>query len=727
MTLKNRFQNLSAINALYRLAINLFFILNAYLIAGERPLIKAHFTDETIVIDGELNENTWLKIDPEDKFTQRLPNDGSEPSEFSEMKIAYNAEFLYFGFVFYDKNPELIRATILNRGGWLHRDDKVEIALDTYYDRRNAYLFEINPLGTQDDALITDERRPSGDDWAWDGVYFSQGKITDQGWVMEVAIPWTTLSFPEDEELKMGLAVKRYINRKNESVIWPHIGLEYASDIYQVSQYGTLTGLKHLKQGKNLKIKPFVLGGTQTEQEGERPIHSTIKTAGVNLYYGLKSNLTLNLTYNTDFAQVEADNVKINLSRFDLFYPEKREFFLERSKLFAFGSPREAELFFSRNIGHTQDVLGGGRLYGQAGRFSVGVLNIHTRGDGDELGTSYSVFRLRTDILTRSSIGAIATNVSTGGETNSALGLDGQMRFWGSSSVNGWIAGLTDSALKHSVFSGNVNLGLRNDRYFLDLGYTNIEQGFTPKLGFVRRTDIIRKSARLGFTPRIGSGDNLIRQLRFHIGGKTYNNQEGLLINSTIEGEISAVLESRDRLGIALSQEMDHLEESFFLKPEVEIVKGRYVDRRLKIYGRSSQNRRIFGNIQLDSGDFYSGSRIGVRGSLGMQFSNHLTIYGNLERSKVDLPMDHGQFTAQVFGLTVEAALNRQWFGKAFIQYDNFSNIIQAYWRINWIHTPGSDLFIVFNSSYLLKDESSFNPHLQNQAKVIKLTYLFQL
>ena len=200
-------------------------LLNYNVFGQSRPEVSAKRSNEPIKIDGELDEKDWQLVKPITEFVQRLPQDGAKPSEKSEMRILYDDNYLYFGFTFFDSEPEKVRATILNRGGWIHRDDKLEIALDTYLDRRNAYLFEMNPLGTQDDALISDENKPSLDEWAWDGVYISEGRVTNYGWVLEVAIPWNTLRFPSEDELTMGLAVKRYINRKNESVMWPHIGL----------------------------------------------------------------------------------------------------------------------------------------------------------------------------------------------------------------------------------------------------------------------------------------------------------------------------------------------------------------------------------------------------------------------------------------------------------------------------------------------------------------------
>ncbi len=292
-----------------------------------RPEVVAVRTDQLIEIDGSLDEDVWRSIVPVTEFVQRLPQDGAQPSEKSEMRILYNDNYLYFGFTFFDSDPEKVRATILNRGGWIHRDDKLEIALDTYLDRRNAYLFEMNPLGTQDDALISDENKPSTDEWAWDGVYISEGRVTNFGWVLEVAIPWNTLRFPNKDDLTMGLAVKRYINRKNESVMWPHIGLEYSSDVYQVSQYANLTGLKNIKRGNDIKIKPFGITGSQKQIIDNENLSDDLGTAGIDLYYGLRSDLTLNLTYNTDFAQVEADNAQINNCSL-LETQNKQKFFL---------------------------------------------------------------------------------------------------------------------------------------------------------------------------------------------------------------------------------------------------------------------------------------------------------------------------------------------------------------------------------------------------------------
>ena len=693
------------------------------IVAQDRPEVVATRTELTIKVDGLLDEPVWATIKPITEFVQRLPLDGGEPTEKSEMRVAFNNNFIYFGFTFFDSEPEKVRATILNRGGWIHRDDKLEIALDTYHDRRNAYLFEMNPLGTQDDALITDENRPGLDEWAWDGVYISEGNVTDFGWVLEVAIPWTTLRFPNKDELTMGLAIKRYINRKNESVIWPHIGLEYSSDIYQVSQYANLKGLKNIKRGKDIKIKPFAIGGTQNQITDEKTVNDNIGNGGFDIYYGLKSNLTLNLTYNTDFAQVEADNAQINLTRFNLFYPEKREFFLTRSKLFAFGNSRQTEVFFSRKIGLNQDVVGGARLFGQIGKTSVGALNIHTRADGDLPATHYNAIRLRKDVRDRTTVGAIITDVSSKGVRNSVYGIDGQMRFWGNSSVSAWYSQVDDTSLVGPSAASMIKLDLRNDRYFLTTGQHRVDEDFRPGLGFVQRQDMIGTGIIAGFTPRVGDGDELIRQWRFTIYARDVQNHAGIHETSVLNGGIEAILETRDKIGLKVIQNKEKLTAGFTLGNGVEIQKGNYRDRKISFSARTNQSRGVWGNFALSKGDYFGGNKTSMSGSIGKQFSNHFTLYGSANQNIVSMPSQE-EFTANIYGITAEVALNRKWFGKALIQYDNFSEQLQLYCRINWIHTPGSDLFIVLNQRY---DMAGSKSSLVQGTQVVKLTYLFQI
>ncbi len=323
--------------------------------SSDDEAIVAVFASTPPAIDGILDDAVWRAAVPATDFRQRNPVDGATPSESSELRVAFDATNIYFGLTLNDSEPDKILARILHREGRIDLDDRVIIALDSFDDDRSAYIFELNALGTQGDAFITDERLVFSD-WNWEGVYRSQGRITDAGWELEVAIPFTTIRFTDAAAPRMGLAVYRSIRRKNEEVIWPHISQQYRSGIFQVSQYAALEGLQNLQRGRNFEVKPYgVIGGQTIEPEGS----DFLRDAGVDMKIGLTSGLTLDLTYNTDFAQVEADNVRINLTRFGLFFPEKREFFVERANLFTFGDQRSTEVFFSRRIGLENDILGG--------------------------------------------------------------------------------------------------------------------------------------------------------------------------------------------------------------------------------------------------------------------------------------------------------------------------------------------------------------------------------
>ena len=377
-------------------------------------------------VDGVLDEPFWAGIPPVTGFRQRDPVDGAPASERTEVRIAYDRDALYFGFTFFDSEPHRINRVILDRGGRISKDDRVVIALDTYLDRRNGYIFEVGALGTQDDALFTDESldRP---DWNWDGVFTTETTVNAEGWVLEIAIPFTTIRFADVEEPVMGIAFQRSIRRKNENVFWPHIGQDFVGGIAQASQYATLTGLKDVRRGHRLEVKPFATLGGQA-LAGEPDVERQSE-AGLDLKYGLTSNLTLDLTWNTDFAQVETDNVQINLTRFDLFFPEKREFFLERAGLFEFGTRGETAVFFSRRVGLEGDIQGGARLTGQAGPISIGALALRTGGTLDSDSATggsgvpaawNSVLRLQANLRERTTAGVIATSLDRAGGVRTA-------------------------------------------------------------------------------------------------------------------------------------------------------------------------------------------------------------------------------------------------------------------------------------------------------------------
>ncbi|HMB91195.1 MAG TPA: DUF5916 domain-containing protein [Rhodothermales bacterium] len=705
--------------------------------------ITAVFVEEAPHIDGHLDDAVWQSIEPVTDFIQVWPEDGSPATEPSEVRIAYDRDNLYFAFQFYDRDPQLIRAKNLERGGRNDRDDHAYIGLDTFQDGRNAYLFEMNALGTQDDATITDEGLTI-DSFSWDAVFRSETVIDDDGWSMEVSIPFRQLRFPEGDEIDFGLMLSRMINRKNERVMWPPIGLEYGSPfsvIAAVSQYGKLTGLKNIRRGKNIEIKPYVITGVQEirpDLQFEETESEFTRDLGVDVKYGITSNLTLDMTVNTDFAQVEADNVQLNLSRFSLFFPEKREFFLERSGLFEHGNARSTQTFFSRRIGLTNQILAGARLTGQVGRFSVGLLNIET---GEEMrdvfgsqSANNAVARVRTNLFPRATAGAIFTNLQQDGSYNRALGVDAQYRFWSSSQFNAWFTNVWDSDDALNDAAGHALLRLRNDVYGAQASFTSVGENYNPALGFVRRRDMREYTGQLIYSPLVAwSGLPMIRRFQFQGDYGYIEGQDGEKQTTEMQVLARAEFNRRDNITATFLRQFERLEDPFFIRPNAEISAADYTFSQVGLRGETDSSRRLYGSGRVTTGEFFHGNRTDFGGTLGFRQSQHLSLEGGINHSIIDLPINNGEFDATTLSLSVLGAVSRKLFAKALIQYDNFSRDVQANIRIDWIHTPGSDLFLVFNTSYHFADDNDllFDPRrdvlLNDRVGVAKLTYLVLL
>ncbi len=700
----------------------------------------AVFVDEAPRIDGVLDEAIWKEIAPITSFVQVWPHEGDPPTEYSEVRIAYNRDFLFFAFTFHDQEPHLIRAKNLERGGRNDRDDHAYIALDTYMDKRNSYLFEMNALGTQDDATITDEGLTL-DSFSWDAVFRSETVINENGWTMEVSIPFRQLRFSKGDDLTFGLMLSRTINRKNERVIWPEIGLEYGGRfgvLAAVSQYGELTGLRDVHRGKNIEIKPYVITGLQAVREDleSADVEQTFKRdLGLDFKYGITSNMTVDLSVNTDFAQVEADNVQLNLTRFNLFFPEKREFFLERSGLFEHGNPRSTQTFFSRRIGSYRRILGGARVTGQVGPLSVGLLNIET---GDNLGDAFgsrsdnnTVARIRTTLSPRATAGAILTNVKDIDGSNTATGLDMQYRFFSSSEINAWWTHVSDTYSGRSG-AGHASLRLLNDTYGASASFTSVGRDFYPALGFVRRRDQRRYSGRLQYTPVVEIASmSYVRRFSFE-GGFTYiTGQDGRLQSSDASFGAAVDLHRRDGIELEVERRFERLHSTFYIRPDVAIDEGDHAFTQVSLGGMTDSSRRLYGGATVGTGGFFSGTRSDLEAEIGYRPSRHLNVEGSLTYSHVDL--HHSQFNATTLSMSILGAVSRKLFATALIQYDNFTRDLQTNIRINWIHTPGSDLFLVFNTAYHFTGSQDilFDPHrnatMLSRAGVAKLTYLILL
>ena len=692
------------------------------------PVVRAVRITTPPELDGVLDEPLWREIPPVTGFRQRAPVDGAPASEPTEVRIAYDENALYFGFHFFDSEPSRIRRAILERGGRIDKDDRIIIGLDTYHDRRNAYIFEVGALGTQDDALLSDESLDR-EDWNWDGVFTTETTVTEDGWVLEMAIPFTTIRFADVEEPVMGIAFARTIRRKNETAVWPHIGQDYRSGIAQVSQYATLIGLEGVRRGRHLELKPYGSFGAQ-QPAGETGLDAQGKV-GADLKYRVTPNLTLDLTWNTDFAQVESDNVQINLTRFDLFFPEKREFFLERAGLFQFGSSREAEVFFSRRVGLDGGILGGGRLTGQAGPLSIGALTLRTdAGPPGRDGTAAawnSVLRLRADLRERTTLGVIATSLDPdGGASSRTVGADLHARFFTSSALRLWGAAVRDETtgeFRADRRAGEAALDLENDRYSLSVGRSHVGRDFEPALGFVRRPDQDAWYLWSAFEPRF-EGSDWAREAALSLGGEQIRGTDGELQSRLVNAEVGFEFESGDSLEVEMDDRFERLGGPDSIRGRT-LAPGDYRFRSYDFEFSTDDSRAVSGGAELTTGGFWNGTRTSLEGGLTVKTGPHLTVGARLSRNAVSLPVADGDFTATLVALDIGAAVSRKLFANALVQWDDLSKELQANIRVDWIHTPGSDLFLVLDTGYLTDDGLDPRAHRwTRRTAVMKLTYL---
>src|SRR5215208_7394761 len=464
---------------------------------GLRRLRVLHIT-EPIKVDGRLDEPSWSQAAPATDFRQQEPNEGQLASEQTEIRLLFDDKNLYVGIHAFDSEPSRINFRELVRDASFSNDDKVEVLLDTYHDRRNAYRFAVNPLGTQQDALITDEGRDVN--LSWDAPWLSAGRRDQAGYSVEVAIPLTTLRYNEGAPI-WGFNVARIIRRKNEENLWT--SWQRSFGLERVSQAGELTGVEGIHRRRLVEFKPYVAGGWKQGVPliGREGLDSGIHgTAGLEVAkIGITPSLTAELTVNPDFGQVEVDQQVINLTRFSVFFPEKRDFFLENAGIFLFGREGSNQLFFTRRIGLTGEgqpvpIDYGAKITGKVGPYNLGVLQVETRKLGDKLTgfgvprQQYTVARVKRDILKRSFVGAMFVNrkgaTSAGGARyNRGAGVDAEFNLTDHYTLKAFLMGTAAPGVRSSFLSGRIDSRFENNRFRFITVYEDIGSNFRPEAG----------------------------------------------------------------------------------------------------------------------------------------------------------------------------------------------------------------------------------------------------
>jgi hypothetical protein len=688
--------------------------------------------EEAITVDGEFKEAAWNLAKPITDFLQKDPREGEPASESTEVRILYSNRSIYFAIHCKDAAPSSIRATELRRDNEFNNDDAFSLVLDTFHDRRNAFLFRVNPLGTQYDALLTDEGRIN--DVNWDEKWSSAARITADGWVAEIEIPFKSLRTSGAEQQVWGVDFERIIRRKNEFTYWSnwHRGFTFV----QVSRAGTLAGLKNLDSGLKLRIKPYV----KTELahiSGALPIETdtdSLSDIGLDdLKWRVTPDFTADFTVNTDFAETEVDAQVLNLTRFPVFFPEKREFFVEGAGIFDYGpgggAASEMKLFFSRRIGLSPDperatipIIAGGKLTGKSHGWTMGLLDVQTDSFRRTRKRNFSVLRVKKDVLARSNMGFIATNrdsTASGDPYNRGIGVDANFFFLDHLSVQGFLTSTFSPGKEKDHWAGRWRAYWDSDFWFANAERLTIQRNFNPEMGWLPRGDMQKNRFQFDLKPRPGIEG--IRQVFFRSTVDYITNQTGDLETRNQDFTFETAFESGDRTMVRYSHLMDRIKRPFRIQ-SVSVPLGDYAWDTMLFRFTPATQRRLSGDMSLKrEWGFYGGDNTEINWTPVWKATKQLSFSPSYQFNRVKLP--GGKFTSHLINSQVNYAFNNKWLTSGTVQYSNLANLTVVNFRLDYIYRAGDDLFLIYNRSQVLESDSTTRQ--TNQAIIAKLTHSF--
>jgi len=697
-------------------------------------LARATFTSTAPVIDGRVDDRVWETAEVVSDFVQKDPVAGSPPSQRTEVRILYDEDNLYFGWTLFDDDPEAIVATSLERDAFKVDDDHITMILDTFHDHRNAFMFAVNPLGTKFDWVITDESQVNSN---WDEAWEVETAFTEDGWEAEVVIPFAILRYPTGTHV-WGLEFDRGIGRHLEEIHWNNLGRDY--DWRAISQSGHLAGLENLKLTDRFRLKPFVTAGYESFEQRADPVSERTSEFGLEVFkIQLTPSLTANLTANTDFAQVEVDDQRVNLTRFSLFFPEKREFFLEANDSFTFGTlsrrgqgggggfgrqPPLALLFFSRRIGlgpagEPVPIRFGAKLTGKVGSGNLGMLNVQTDDSQFGAGQNYTAVRWSQDVLDRSSIGALFTNVQgADGEFNRVLGGDIDFTFFDHLFVTGFVAAASDSDVQGTPWAGQFSVGWDTDKWGASGDVTYIDDDFDSDLGFILRRDIIRQNYQARWSTRPGWA--ALRRTSLTGSLERITNTAGELVSGRAATDVNLEFDSGDRLIFSVHRNFDRLDTEFQIDESVSIPIGSYwwTDGRVTL--RTANRRWLSGNLNLDLGELYDGTRMGIGGGPLIRFSERFGLQPEYEYNRVRLP--DGEFETHLIRVRANLHFSDRVLIDSLAQYSNVSDQVSLFARLRYIYRTGDDFYLVYRQS--TASDGLFESR-DDRSLTAKMTYAF--
>jgi hypothetical protein len=739
--------------------------LSAPLVAGAQPpssdpaaaaprLDAVRLTEgDTMVIDGALDEAAWARAIPASDFRQRDPRPGAPATERTEVRVIVDSRRIILGVVCFDSEPDRMLANQMQRDQPFSGDDRFLWGFDTYLDGRTGYFFEINPAGAMGDGLVTGPGGGGGGpggggggfggqmNKSWDGIWIARVRRTDKGWTAEIEIPFRTLNLNPDNDT-WGVNFQRTVRRKNEESLWT--GWQRTEGLLRMSNAGRLSGIGEVSKGLGLEVKPYGVAGVGNAPGRGEPATTADANAGVDMFYNITPGLRANFTVNTDFAETEVDQRRTNLTRFPLFFPERREFFLEGSSFFDF-PPGDASPFFSRRIGlnqgQPQQVLFGARLAGQVGKQDVGLLHVRTGEDDPPPGSTsrlasedYSVARLRRRFGRQSFAGLLYTRRAGVDEASNivdqhTLGYDVTLAtpsLLGSGKnfeTGAWFlhtTGLQNQDGGSNAFGGRVSYN--NEPITANVFFRQFDPAYDAAVGFTPRRNFKRWNSNFEYAPRINKG--ILREIQ--TGGNvevvTFPDNR-LITRQFFLTPLEFLFEAGDRLQLQWFQTTEQLEVNFEISPGLVLPVGsRYEWSRQQIIFDSAQNRRVSGRAEYSFGDFYNGTRREFNFDLRLRPRAGVYIQASSEYN--DVVLTEGAFTTKLYRLDARTQFS-PWIALSNnVQYDTQSQSLGWQMRFRWIRKPGNDVYVVYTHNWLDSDRR-FGTIDRRAAMKIVQTYRF--
>jgi hypothetical protein len=715
---------------------------------GPAPLARAVKVSQAPSLDGRVGDDpAWQGVPVIADFWQTAPEAGQAASERTEVRIAYTADALYFGVTLFDRSPEGLTVSDSRRDSPLDDVDSFRILLDTYKDRQNGFVFGTNPAALEYDGQVIGEgglsvggggtggRQQGGSGGGfnlnWDGSWRVRTAMHEDGWSAEFEIPFRTLRYEPGTSREWGLNFQRTIRRRKESAYWAPLPFQF--DLLKVSQAGTLGGLD-LPAQRNLKLVPYALGEVRERGAAAASRTTTLGDVGLDAKYGLTPSLTLDATVNTDFAQVEVDEQQVNLDRFNLFFPEKRPFFLENAGLFAVGSAGEAEVFFSRRIGIADNgeaipILAGGRLSGKAGPVNVGLLNMQTDDSGTTPANNFTVGRVRRDFANRSNVGAIfvgryATGDKAGADDhNAAFAVDGRWGVKRTGLISAFAARTATPGVSGDQHAYQVMARNETQPLTLNVGYTETGRNFNPEVGFLSRRNGFRKFEALAFSRLRPKSFTKFQELRPHSVIRAFWNPDGFLETVYWHMDSHWELKSSWEFHTGANVTREGVLLPFDIYPGVTVAPGEYTHAEAQLVLQSNQGASVYGRMQVTRGGFFGGDRLALNPQMRVRVGETLNVELSLERNDIDLA--GGSFVTNLARARASYSFSPRIFVQSLIQYNDRADAWTSNFRFGWLQQANTGVFVVYTDAHDLDERAFVPPTGTNRSFIVKISRMF--